>query len=232
MTIADIFAEARLLCDADSTSYPDAALLRRVNTADEETVAELIAASGTWQFDDTNYTDLPIGITDLVAGQYDYSFASTFLEIERVSVLDQNGLWHTLDPIDKEAINVDMTEYQKVNGLPNEYDKQGSSIFLYPAPAAANVTLTGGLKVYFKRTASVFTSGDVSTGTKAPGFASPYHVILSYKAAMPYCASYKKDRVPMLINEITRIRKDLLAFYARREQDVRKRLTMAAIRHR
>jgi len=232
MTIADINAEARALCDADSTSYTAADLLRRVNAAYEELVGKLIQLDGTWQFDDTNFTDLPIGTTNLVAAQEDYSFDSTFIEIERASVLDNNGIWHPLDPLDESQIDVDLTEYSKTNGLPREYYKRGGSIFLKPAPAAANVTLTSGLKVWFQRTASVFTSAEVSTGTKQPGFASPYHVIIAYKAALPYCMSYKKDRVPMLMNEIARREKDLSAFYARREKDIPKRFEMAPIRHR
>ena len=114
--------------------------------------------------------------------------------------------------------------------MPIYYDKQGSSILLYPAPDnGASVTLAAGLKVYFQRTASIFTSAEVTTGTKVPGFASPYHMILAYMAALPYAISYKKDRVPVILNEIRRLEEDLTDHYSRREKDRRKVITTRGI---
>ncbi|MAH46244.1 hypothetical protein CMI37_10465 [Candidatus Pacearchaeota archaeon] len=233
MTIADIEAEARLLCDADTTSYAAADLLRRENAAYEEVVGMIIGMDGTWQFDDSNFTDLPIGRTDLVADQQDYTFDSTHLEIERVEILDKDGNSILVNPMDKSQINIALPEYQKTSGQPIEYDKQGDSIFLYPAPDnGVNVTLTNGLKIYFQRTASVFTSAEVTTGTKTPGFAAPYHHILAYKAALPYCMTYKQDRVLMIRDKIKELEEGLRDHYRRREKDVRKQLVMAGINAR
>lgn len=202
MNISDINAEIRSLCDADSTSLSDAVLLRRVNNAYENIIGQIISFDRGWQFDDSNYTDLPIGTADLVAGQQDYSFPASYLNVERVEVKDNSGIWHKLTPVDRRDITVALAEYQKTNGLPTEYDPSGGSVFLYPSPSAASTTLASGLKVYFQRTADIFTSVQVTTGTKVPGFASPFHMLLCYKAAFPYCQSYKKDRVPGLIRQI------------------------------
>lgn len=230
-TIADINAEARALVDADSTSYPAADLLRRVNMAYEEVVALILGCDGLWQFDDTNFTTFPIATTTLVASQQDYTFNAAHLEIEGVSVLDNTGIWHKLRQIDDKSLGVDPAEYRKDDGLPVEYDKQGSSLLLYPAPASGSVTLASGLKVFFKRTADIFTSAQVTTGTKEPGFASPFHMILAYKAAIPYAMSYKKDRVPMLLEQVRRFEDGIKKHYGRREQDRRKRMTMGGISH-
>lgn len=233
MTISDIQTEARALVDADSTSYTDALLLIRENNAYEEIVSKILSYDGKWQFDDSNYTDFPVGTTTLVNSQSDYPFDSTVLEVERVEVLDEQGIWQELRPIDESEIEGAISEFEKTDGLPIYYDKKGSSVILYPAPDnGVSVTLASGLKVYYKRTASIFTSAEVSTGTKTPGFASPFHVLIAYKAALPYAQSYKKDRVPMLINEINRLEKDMETFYSRREQDRRKGLGMAGISHR
>lgn len=218
--------------DANTTSYDAPTLLRRVNNAYIETVGKIIGLDGRWQFDDSNFTSLPIGTTDLVAAQKDYSFDSTQLDIERVEVKDQSGIWHLLRPIDKSDIGVALAEFEKADGLPYCYDKNGSSVFLYPGPATGSVSLTAGLKVYFQRTASIFTSGEVSTGTKEPGFASPYHVLLAYKAALPFAMKYRKDRVQLLLIEIARLEKEMLAFYARREKDERTIMTTAGISFR
>ena len=228
-----IFAESRLLVDADSVSYANADLLRRLNTAYEEVVALILGVDGLWQFDDTNYTDFPIGTTTLVNSQQDYTFAATHLEIEGVSVLDKDGIWKKLRPIDDKQLSVDPIEFQKTDGLPTYYDKQGRSILLYPAPDnGVSVTLASGLKVFFKRTADLFTQTQVDAASKEPGFASPFHVILAYKAALPYAQSYKKDRVPMIINEINRLEKGITKHYGRREQDRRKIMSMSGITFR
>lgn len=231
MTIADINQEARDLVDADTTSYPAAALLRRVNMAYEDVVSKIIGMDGTWQFDDTNYSTLPIGTTTLVNAQKDYSFDATFLNVERVEVLDVSGNWQLLRPIDKSQMGVAVSEFHKVDGLPMYYDKNGTSIFLYPAPATGSVTMASGLKVYFQRNADLFTSAQVTTGTKEPGFAIN-HVVLAYKAALPYAMTYKKDRVPGLIAEINRFEKEIMTHYGRREKDARKVMSMRNISHR
>lgn len=225
-TIADINLEARALCDADSTSYPDAVLLRRVNQKYEEIVGKLIQTDGRWEFDDSNYTDLPIGITTMVADQQDYSFDVRFLNVLKVEVKNASGVWVEIDQIDKSTTR-DISNYQTTSGMPTEYDKLGESIVLYPAPSASATTLTAGLKVHYQRTASIFTSAEVTTGTKTPGFASPWHMILAYAAAIPYCMSYKKDRVALYEKKVMEMERDLLSFESRRNKDERPRLTVS-----
>lgn len=238
MTITQLIAEAQALCDADSTSYPavtsgaEDVLLRRINAAYEEEVGKLIAQNGKWQFDDTNYTDLPVGYATLVNGQEEYTFASAHIEIRRVQVMDSNGIWHLLNPIDLDSLDIPREEYQKTAGMPYEYDVEGNSLTLKPAPSSGSVTLMNGLRVYFQRTASTFSVSDVTTGTKTPGFSSPYHILLAYKAALPYCMSYKKDRVALYLNEINRLERGLLNFETNKQKDVRKRLSMGGVNPR
>ena len=238
MNIADIQTWARFKSDTDSTSYPDAKLLIAENIAYEEVVGKIMGADGRWQFDDTNYTDLPIGTTNLVSGQQDYQL-STQLKILSVSVKDVDGIWSKLlpfDPADLESSygpQMDKAEFMKTSGMPLYYDLSGGSVFLYPAPDnGVSVTLTAGLKVAFQRTASVFTSAEVTTGTKQPGFASQYHVLIPLKAALAYCQNYKKDRVPSLMQEIAVIEQDMIRFYSRRNKDERQILTMRPINFR
>src|SRR3990167_2267949 len=124
-SISDIQSECRLLTDSDSTSYTNAQLLIRINQALEEVVSMILGLDGRWQFDDTNFSSFPIATTTLVNSQNDYTFDVTHLEIERVEVLDQSGIWHTVKPIDTSQIGEAITEYYKDDGLPQEYDKQG-----------------------------------------------------------------------------------------------------------
>lgn len=232
MTITDLNLEARSLVGADENSYAAADLLRRMNAGYEDTVAKILGCDGKWQFDDTNYTSFPIGLTTLVAGQQDYTFDVTHLEVERVEVLDNSGKWHQLKPIDSSEISGAISEYQSESALPIRYDKQGRSLLLYPAPSATEVTLTSGLKVYFKRTADLFTSAQVTTGTKVPGFASPFHILLAYKAALPFAIINVPQRVPAIMAEIARLEKGLVEHYSQRELDRRKGFSMRRINSR
>jgi len=232
MTIADLNTEARLLCDANTVDYTAADLLRRINAAYEDVVGYIVGLDGLWQFDDTNYTDFPIGLTTLVASQQDYTFDSSHLEIEGVSVLDNSGIWQPLTPIDPSQMGQDPAEFQKTDGRPIWYDKQGRSLLLYPAPGSADVTLASGLKVFFKRTADIYTSAEVTTGTKEPGFVSTCHVILAYKAAIPFCAAYRPERVRFLQSEVEKYEKKLKEHYGRRELDRKKVMSMGRISHR
>lgn len=231
MHIADLNAEVRSLCDADTSSYTAADLLRRVNNALEELVSTLINADGTWQYDDTNHTDLPIGTGNLVAGQSSYSFASEFLDVETVKVMDAGGTYRLVQPLDPKEMTVSIEEYFGTStGMPTHYDKQGDTIKLYPAPSTSAVTLTAGLKVHFKRTAALFTTAEVNAGTKEPGIASPYHQLIAYMAALPYCMAYKKDRVPLYEKKTVELKADMVRFYSRREKDKRKVMSMKPIR--
>jgi hypothetical protein len=231
-TITDINLEARTLCDATSTDYSDATLLRRINEAYEETLAKIMTYDGYWQFDDSNYTTLPIGKGTLVTGQQDYAFDVSILSVLGVSVKDVNGNYIKLKHIDQSELDVDPEEYEENDGLPHSYDIQGSSILLYPAPLTGSVTMSEGLKVFFQRTADVFTSAQVTTGTKVPGFASPFHYLISYKAAIPYCMAYKPDRVASYTLKVREMEKEMEKFYARRLKDERPIITSKQINFR
>ena len=194
---------------------------------------KIINVDGIGKFDDSNYTDLPIGTQTLVASQSAYTFNDNFLQILEVQIKDVNGDWIIIKPIDQIEIsgNIPLEQKFETAGLPIYYDKISSdTIKLYPAPSAADCTLASGLKIKFKRTASVFTAAEVTAGTKAPGFASPFHILLVYMAAIPYCMSYKKDRVTLYQREVEILTKDMLTFYVLREKDVKNIMTVAPIR--
>lgn len=243
MNIADLFQEARDLCDADSTSYNDRTLLRRVNSSLETLIGKIINAAGTWEWDDTNYSDLPIGTGTLVEGQSSYSFAAEYLQIKNIKVLDADGItWHLIHPIDQSEVGYSLEEDLRDDGLPFRYDKVGDTIRLYPAPTAGDVTLSSGIKIEFTRTADLFTCdtyvsngctvGEIATGTKEPGIASPWHITIAKMAALPYCKTYKKDRVNQLQRDIEIETRDLINHYGQRERDSRKVMTMEPISFR
>lgn len=176
-----------------------------------------------WEYDDTNLTDLPISTTDLVANQQDYSIPTTAQRILRVEVKDVNGDWALLNRTDETDINIAMDEFYSTAGLPKYYRLSANSIFLYPKPAEANVTLTAGLKVYYSRDIDEFASTDT---TQEPGFLNNFHRILSLGA----CLDYSLLRLPQMASnlkvQLNDLRQELIEFYGRRHRDYRPKIKL------
>ena len=225
------------LCDSTDTSFPVAKKVLQINAFYEELVGKIINSDGTWQYDDTNFTDHPRGKGTLVEGQEDYSFSSEYLQIEAVEVLDTNNQYVRLKVLDHQELGgLSPQEYfgvdssgNPIKNLPEYFDQQGDTIRLYPAPAAANVTLTNGIRVWFKRAPDLFTTSDT---TQEPGLPSSYHSILAYGAALPYCMKYKKDRIPSYQAKVKEMTEGLLEHYAHREKAKIKRIIGQSISYR
>lgn len=228
--------EAWDLVDADVTTYPLAKVTRRFNFALEKLVGVAINSDGVYEYDDTNYTDLPVGTGTLVEGQQSYSFASEYLKVKRVKVKDTNLGWALLKQIDQADLQqqgLTIEEYfgldssgNPYKGMPTHYDILGDSIRLYPAPTSTSVTLSAGLKIEFVRTADLFTTSDT---TQEPGIPSIFHYLLPTWAALKYAQSYKKDRVNDLRYEWETGVKDFIKHFSRRNPDRRDVMTMKKI---
>ena len=165
----------------------------RLNQGLDRFFTVALTHDGNWQFDDSNYTDLPIGTANLVSGQQDYSFASDLLVIEKVLVKDSSGNWVEVLPVDEGQSGANI--YAKNiwtlptgdSGTPARYDKIGNSILFSPIP---NYNSTSGLKVNFKRNASKFVSTDT---TKEPGIPSLFHTYIARVACLPYLMEHSMD---------------------------------------
>lgn len=176
----------------------------------------IFTASGNWQYDDGNYTDLPQATTDLDLGISKYELPSTALTVQRVEVLADDEIWYQLTPITKEAIgSLGVDEFRKENGRPQYYRLLGQTIELFPAP---DFTQSASLKVYFDRDSSDFATTDT---TKSIGFASPYHQIIPLGMAIDWL-KVKQPNSPTLalhIQDYLKIEQAIKAFYARRWKD-------------
>lgn len=212
------------LSPSDTTSFPTADFIRSANQKLRDAGFLFWKNSSMWEFDDENQTDLPIATTLLVAGQRDYSIPTTTFGIERVEVKDCNGDYQLLKQLDKSEINDHaMLEMFDSDGMPIYYDIMGNSIFLYPSPAAANVTLTAGLRVYVSRDMHEFALTDTST---EPGFPDVFHPIISYGCAEDYALSKNMNtqRLQVLQSGISRYNQMITDYAARRNRNKRVRI--------
>lgn len=184
-----IVQEIDRICGTTATIYTLKAKTARVNQALDRFFYLALLGDGTWQFDDANQTNLPIGTADLVSGQLDYSFASELLMVTKVLIKDASaGNWLELQQVDQSqsrALNIYAPPISNPGGVPSTFDLLGNSILLDPIP---NYASTGGLKVVFKRNASKFVSTDT---TKVPGIPSLFHNYLCRYASLQWAIEKK-----------------------------------------
>lgn len=170
-----IVQQVRSLMRVDSTQWPTVKIVNSCNNYLDKVAGYAIGADRRFQWDDTNHTKLPIGTTNLVANQSDYSFltdeqGNNIINLTRIDCLDSNGVYRQLLPIDQAQIPMALDEFNKTAGLPTFYDKIADNIVrLYPKPVS---TVTAGLKFYFQRTPSYFATTDT---TKSPGVSPLLH---------------------------------------------------------
>ncbi len=204
-----------------------ATFTRYINEAVNRVANLIMTADGRWQFDDTNFTDFPIATANLstILGleQQDYTFDITMLRILRVEVMDNTGAWQKLTPIDENDIyDQSLTDFMKTPGMPVYYDKQGTSIFLYPKPLATSVTSLGGLKVWFQRPPSYFTTADTA---KVPGFNSMYHRLVALIASRDYAMFKSLSIAKALTDKVSQDEDSLVENYALRSKDEHPKLS-------
>ena len=180
-----------------------------------------------FQLDDTNHTKLPIGTTNLVANQSDYSFltdeqGNRITNLTRIDILDASGLYRQLIPIDQGNLNgVALDEWNKTAGLPLYYDKIADNVIrLYPKPVAS---VTAGIKFYFQRSPSYFTASDT---TKAPGVADDLHRGFVIASAYDAAFTLGLDNLQALSIELQKEEQKLEDYFSSRETDEPQRLTM------
>lgn len=176
MTFTELLTQTRNFMRVDSTQYPTSRITYSANNWLDRVAGYAIGADKRFQWDDTNHTKLPIGTTNLVADQDEYSFltdeqGNRILTLTRIDCKDSEGNWRQLMPIDQAQISPQaLDEFMKTSADPLYYDKISDNIIkLYPA---SDTNVTAGLKFYFQRSPSYFTTSDT---TKEPGVASTLH---------------------------------------------------------
>jgi len=167
--------QVRNMCRVDASQWSTVRIVNSYNNWLDTVTGYAIGADRRFEFDDSNHSKLPIGTTNLVANQSDYSFltdeqGNSILNLTRIDLLDQYGNYQKLIPISESDISIALDEFEKDAGTPLYYDKIADNIIrLYPKPST---NITAGLKFYFQRTGSYFEATDT---TKEPGVSPLLH---------------------------------------------------------
>lgn len=211
------------LSQTNSDTYPLVDKVRNINNAYYNVNRLIWEAADGWQYDDSNKTDMPIATTTLTHNQKNYTIPSTAQRIQRIEVKDQHGDWSLLSQIDIHDIDGSINEYLETAGLPQYYDIIGDSVFLYPSPSSAYVAGSDDMQIYFDRCITEFTTAST---TSSPGFAAPFHRILSLSAAI----DNEKDsqKLQRMVGEKNDLVAGLKRFYSHRNVERRVSIRPAA----
>lgn len=230
---------------ADTVKYPLADVVSDVNSALDRAIMFAIKASGKFQIDDTNHTDYNIIYLDLIQNQRDYSFTTDeggnlILDIFRVMVADENGVYYDLDTVDqqsKDEENLSMVDGRNQTGKPIKYDKTANGIFFDVLPSY-NMRLvqegTSGIKIFINREGSYFTSSDT---TKKPGIDGRLHEYLDIYPTYLYAVRKGLNSAPYWANEVLKFEGDdskgikgfIKSIYSQRAKDEQLQFTPETI---
>lgn len=220
-----ILQQTRDLMRVDSTQWSTQKVVNSCNNWFDKIVGYAIGADKRFQWDDSNHTKLPIGTTNLVAAQKEYSFltdeqGNSIVTLTRIDIKDSNGDWRQLQTIDQMEIPEALDEFQSTDGLPVYYDKIADNIIrLYPA-SASNVT--AGIKFYFQRTPSYFVASDT---TKQPGCSPLLHRGFIIASAYDGALTLGLNNLQPLSVELQKEEQKMIVYFSDRKRDERSRLT-------
>ena len=219
-----IVEQTRDIMRVDSNQWSTQKITNSCNNWLDKLTGYAIGADRMFQWDDTNHTKMPIGTTELTAGQSDYSFlqdeqGNAIVTLTRIDVKDSSGNWTKLKTIDESGIDVALDEYEKIDGVPKYYDKVADNVIrLYPASAS---TVAAGIKFYFQRTGSYFVATDT---TKEPGVSPLLHRGFIIASAYDGAMTLGLDNFNVLAVEQQKEESKMIDYFADRNEDVIKRM--------
>lgn len=198
----------------DINAYPLADRTRNINERYRQVLAVVFGAYGGWKWQDDNSNANPYGEANLVSGTAVYALPTETLRVRMVEILNSGGTYEILTPItEKEFKQLGGDAGFTSNGVPRYYLLYEDQIKLLPAP---NYSYTNGLRVFIDRDISSFVATDT---TKTPGFASPFHRVLSIGASLDYSYARTLKNEAKLEQMWSTYMADIFTFYTERFHD-------------
>ena len=205
MTINEIRQKVRELTNTTTTDYSDASLIRDVNSEIALLRVMILRDRGVLEFDDINYTDLPVGTftinSDGVCKITEDEDGNVIDTIHKVAFL--NGDVYVDVP--RETLgegNQDVLTQSGTRDVPTAYYEVGSSL-VFPGVSG------GTAKIWFDRVHDTLLTGDT---TKVPGIPVVYHNLLAYRVSLNYAIDKGLANENSILRRIT-IEQDILEQY-------------------
>lgn len=163
-TLTDVYADVRFAVSKDSTTLPDAQLLRLANKYYALLIRELI------DLNEDLYAE--IGSTDLVANQREYPLpadsASTYggglIKLQRVEVSYNGSMWYVAHPLSLQEIPgptiLDADLNLQFSSASPRYWFKDRSLWLAPVPSSTDSVAPGNanLRIYWIKRKNEMTS--------------------------------------------------------------------------
>lgn len=223
MTISDINNYVSFRANTNTTEYSTANRLINTNRWYHKVADMIVDSSDDITWDDFNQSGEAIITKTLVANQKYVQLAATdeILRVQRVEVSYDGTNWYKAEPINQGEIASTINLAADINNVfattKPYYELRGLFLYLYPVPTANG---TNQLKIWVKREADEFTSAQVSTGTREPGFDEPWHVMIALGMAYDWFVAKKLfNDATLLQNELTDYENRLRRAYGKKDED-------------
>lgn len=206
----DAVSDINFWCSTDEVTYPLADKVRNYVFGLAKTSARIMKCDGRWKHFSSNLTKLPIAVYTFTAGQDNIPLDTKHLKILRVRFTDRNGVYQTLDPVDRKTISDDILNN---DGDTTSYDKIGFSILPFPVPDYG-----GTCEIEYQPDHAVDTPTVASTDWE-PGFNPDFHRLPNLYASEDYCSIHARERLPAIREKILEIEALMDTFYEDRDED-------------
>lgn len=226
MNVGEIRSDIDFLCGSTSGTYYTSIKSRNINIAYADVARLIWESDGTWAFDDANNTDTPVAHRTIANASASYLIPTTALRVKQVEVKNADGDWFVMKPITLDEIQISPEEYLTGTGMPLYYQLEGNEIRLFPSPGTGYTTMSSGMKVRLSRDVTPL---GVSATSTVPGFANPFHRILSYAAAIDFIQDNQQRQ--FLAIQKDRLEKGLTRFYSKRNEDKPSRIIPSSRRN-
>jgi hypothetical protein len=179
---ADQFrTKIREITNTTTNDYPDASLIRDLNSEASIVQIGILRDRGVLEFDDTNYSDTPLGTFTVSASGVckivEDEDGNKVLTIHKVAYLVGDKYIDVPRIMPAEGNQDALTDNTTTTNSPTGYYEVGNSIVFTP-------TVSGGTaKIWFDREMSFLTTSDT---TKVLGVPSAYHNLIAYRTALNY----------------------------------------------
>ena len=217
-----ILQQARDMMRVDSTQWATQKVVNSCNNWFDKIVGYALSIDKNFQWDDTNHTKLPIGTTNLVGAQSDYSFltdeqGNKIITLTSISLLEIATNKETQLPlVDRSESNYSYVNFGVESGTPTSYDKIADNVVkLDKLPSAADASKYK-LKFYFQRTPSYFVATDT---TKEPGCSPLLHRGFIIASAYDGALTLGLANLQALGIELQREEQKMITYFSDRNND-------------
>lgn len=213
MTTDQFRARIRRHTNTTVNDYSDADLIADLNGELSSIQIDILRDRGVLEFDDTNFSDLPIATVPVTAGVDTYKIVNDetgnkVITIHKVAYLKDGKYVDVPRVRPAEGSQADLVS--SGTGYPRAYYEVGNSIVLVATPG---VSFT--MKVWFDREMSFLTTSDT---TKVPGVPSAYHPLAALRSSLRY-DNLSDTRYARITAEIAREEMRLQQYEQNRRED-------------